>query len=71
MTLPRYFILALVLMLAIPLLTACSTLAMVEHGAVLAVDRYCSVSVVQRRLIRTAVASRLDPNGITIVCAND
>ena len=69
MTFPRWFILALMLMLAIPLLTACSTLAMVEHGAVMAVDRYCAVSAVKRKLIRTAVASRLEPNSIQINCA--
>jgi|SaaInlV_135m_DNA_1039713.scaffolds.fasta_scaffold152060_2 hypothetical protein len=69
MTFPRYFILTLIVMLAIPLLTACSTLAMVEHGAVMAVDSYCSVSASKRKLIRTAVASRLEPNSIQINCS--
>jgi hypothetical protein len=69
MSFPRYFILALIVMLAIPLLTACSTLAIAERGAVMVVDRYCSVSASKRKLIRTAVASRLEPNSIQINCS--
>jgi hypothetical protein len=66
---PRYFILALIVMLAIPLLTACSTLAIAERGAVMVVDRYCSVSASKRKLIRAAVASRLESNSIQINCS--
>jgi len=69
MSFPRWFIYLMILMLSIPLLTGCSTVAMVGHGASLAVDKYCSVSASKRKIIRTAVASRLDPNSIQINCA--
>jgi hypothetical protein len=71
-TLPRYFVLALVFMITVPLLTACSTVALVSHGANLAVSQYCSKAPgAARSVIRKAVNKSLSPNSIAITCAED
>jgi hypothetical protein len=71
-TLPRYFVLALVFMMVVPLLTACSTVALVSHGANLAVSQYCSKAPgAARSVIRKAVNKSLAPNSIAITCAED
>ena len=71
-TLPRYFVLALVFMITVPLLTACSTVALVSHGANLAVSQYCSKAPgAARSVIRKAVNKSLAPNSIAITCAED
>jgi hypothetical protein len=71
-TLPRYFILALAFMIMVPLLTACSTVALVSHGANLAVSQYCSKAPgAARSVIRKAVNKSLSPNSIAITCAED
>jgi hypothetical protein len=71
-TLPRYFIYAMVFMIMVPLLTACSTVALVSHGANLAVSQYCSKAPgAARSVIRKAVNKSLAPNSIAITCAED
>jgi len=71
-TLPRYFVLALVFMLAIPLLTACSAVDLASRGAGIVVGQYCSKAPgAARSVIRKAVNKSLAPNSIAITCAKD
>jgi len=69
---PRLFTLAMIALLFLPLfLTGCSALAVVENTASIAVSKYCSLGLSKRRIVRSAVASRLQPNSIKIECAGD
>jgi len=71
-TLPRYFIYALVFMMVVPLLTACSAVDLASRGAGIVVGQYCSKAPgAARSVIRKAVNKSLAPNSIAITCAED
>ena len=72
MTLPRYFILALVFMMVVPLLASCSAINLASRGAGIVVGQYCSKAPgVARSVIRKSVNKSLAPNSIAITCAED
>ena len=70
-TFPRYFILVLVLILLVPLLTACSTVTAISNGADFAVSRYCKIPSAGRAAVRKAVGRAVYPNKIEITCVED
>ncbi len=71
MTLPRYFIWSLIIIMIIPLLTGCSVGTTIAHGADYAVSRYCDIPKGARSAVRKTVATTVAPNSIQIICAND
>mgnify|MGYP003972841383 FL=1 len=71
MTFPRYFIWSLIIMMMIPLLTACSVGTTIAHGANFAVSRYCDIPKIGRSAVRKTVDTTVAPSSIQIICAND
>jgi len=72
MTLPRYFILALVFMMVVPLLASCSAATLASRSAGAIVEQYCSKAPgVARSVIRKTVNSAISPNKIEITCVEN
>lgn len=71
MTLPRYFILALVFMIVVPLLSGCSAGTVISKSASFAVSKYCGVPEAGRKAVRKAVGRAVSPNSIRIACSDD
>ena len=71
MTLPRYFILALVFMIMVPLLSGCSAGTVIGKSADFAVSKYCEIPHEGRSAVRQVVSRAVHPNTIRITCADD
>jgi hypothetical protein len=71
MTLPKYFLITMVIMLIIPLLAGCSATTTIAKGADFAVSKYCKIPSAGRSAVRAAVGRAVHPNSITITCADD
>ena len=71
MTLPRYFILALVFMMVVPLLSGCSAGTVIGKSADFAVSKYCEVPEAGRNAVRQVVSRAVHPNTIKITCSSD
>jgi len=70
-TLPNWFNLLLIMLIAIPLLTACSAATTIATGADFAVSKYCKIPSAGRTAVRKVVDSAVHPNTIRINCADD
>jgi hypothetical protein len=71
MTLPKYFIFALLFMLIVPLLSGCSAGTVIGKSADFAVSKYCEVPEAGRNAVRQVVSRAVHPNTIRITCADD
>ncbi len=71
MTLPKYFIFALLFMLIVPLVAGCSATTTIAKGADFAVSKYCKIPSAGRTAVRAAVGRSVYPNTIKITCADD
>ena len=70
-TLPRYFIYAMVFMMVVPLLSGCSAGAVISKSASFAVSKYCEVPEAGRKAVRKAVGRAVSPNKIEITCVEN
>ena len=71
-TLPRYFIYAMVFMIMVPLLTSCSAATLASRSAGAIVEQYCAKAPgVARSLLRKTVNSAISPNKIEITCVEN
>jgi len=71
MTLPKYFLITMVIMLIIPLLVGCSAATTIAKGADFAVSKYCKIPSAGRSAVREAVGRAVHPNRVEINCAED
>jgi hypothetical protein len=70
-TLPRYFIYAMVFMMMVPLLSGCSVGAVATKSVSYAVSKYCEVPEAGRKAVRAAVGRAVSPNKIEITCVEN
>jgi hypothetical protein len=70
-TLPSWFNLLLIMLITIPLLTACSAATTIANGADFAVSKYCKIPSAGRSAVREAVGRAVHPNSIKITCHED
>jgi len=71
MTLPKYFLITMVIMLIIPLLVGCSAATTIAKGADFAVSKYCKIPSAGRSAVRKIVDRSVYPNTIAITCSTD